>query len=644
MTIRSFAPGALASQRTADMFVSMRRELDTLHRQLATGLKSETFGGLGFERRSSLDARGKMAMLDGYNQAIDHATVRLKVMTQVTERLDTLGRETRSGLLASGFDTAANGTGRSLAEQRLREALDHLNKDVNGRFLFAGRSTEAAPVESYERIMDGDAAAGLAGLRTVIAERASAELGVDGLGRLSTSVAAPVAPATSPYTMQITGNGAGFPFGFELVSTAATGLGITGGAATGSPEQVGLTVNAVPAENDTVSVVLRDKDGATYTIQLTARTNVAAGERGVFQIGADQNATVNGPNGLRAALETAIRDKATGVLKPRGEILAAEAFFAGTTAAPVERVASAPPRVTASVQPGDTVRVAGDLSDLGFQVMGTSTDTSATIGTAFTAAAAGPPAAAEYVDFQLTGVPADGDTIVLQLQDRTGAPRTVTLTARTTPTGPNDFQIGGTAAATIAGGNGVIAALTRTLATSAASALSPAEATAMDTTGAQATLLWYKGDDAATPSARETAPLRIDQSQVVGTGARANEPAIRSLLAQLGLLSQATFANTNAERERYQTLSSRVADNLAPPVDQPRLEVIAAEFETTLAAMESAKGRHRTAASMLQDTIDGVEQASTEETAANMLNLQTRLQASYQTTSMLSQLSLVNFL
>ena len=86
MTIRSFAPGALASTRTADMFVSMRRELDELQRQLATGKKSDTFAGLGFERRTSLDARGKMAMLAGYQQTIDNGTLRLKMMSQVAER------------------------------------------------------------------------------------------------------------------------------------------------------------------------------------------------------------------------------------------------------------------------------------------------------------------------------------------------------------------------------------------------------------------------------------------------------------------------------------------------------------------------------------------------------------------------------
>jgi flagellar hook-associated protein 3 FlgL len=646
MTIRSFAPGALASNRNSDMFVSMRRELDSLQRQLSTQKKADTFGGIGFERRSSLDVRGKMAMLNGYQSSIADGQLRLKTMAQVAERLDGMARETRSDLLGTGFDIGGDGRGiaQNLAEQRLREALDHLNKDINGRHLFAGRSVEAAPVESYDRIMNGDAVAGRAGLSTVIAERAAAEVGVDGLGRLSTAVQAPVAPATSPYAVQLTGSGAGVAFGFELVSASATGFVMTGGTAAGSPEQVAVTVAGVPAENDKVSVTLRDKDGATYTVQLAARINVGAGERGVFQIGADVNATVNGPNGLRAAIETAIRDKAVGVLKPRGEMLAAKAFFDGSASDPADRVAFAPPRLIASVQPGDTARVQGDLSDLGFSILATSSATGAAITAAFTAAAAGPPATPERVDFPLSAVPADGDTIVLQLQDRTGAPHTVTLTARTTPTGPNDFQIGAGATATVAGPNGIVAALTRTLATKAAEVLSSSEAVAVDASGTRRTLTWYKGDDAATPSARDTALLRIDQSQVVGTGARANEPAIRSLLAQLSVVAEVTFTNTPGERERYETLSSRISDNLSPPFGQPRLEEIATEFETAIATMGVAKERHKVAGNMLQDMIDKVEQASTEESAALIVNLQTRLQASYQTTSMLSRLSLVNFL
>jgi hypothetical protein len=772
VTIRSFAPGALASNRASDMFVSMRRELDAMQRQLATGKKADSFAGLGFERRSSLDARGKMAMLQGYQTTIAGGTLRLKVMAQVAERLDGMARETRSDLLGSGFDIGGDGRGtaQNLAEQRLREALDHLNKDVNGRHLFAGRSVEAAPVESYDRVMNGDPVAGRAGLSAVIAERAAAEVGVDGLGRLSTAVqplsptsgytefvfspvtlddpgdsiafsitldgntpvavtidkaradaasvgndgvldtigeyqaalqasltAAGVAgvsvsndgtniritrsattgatssvaidapivtdgggldtlatsggldadtptPGVNP-TLQLTGNGAGFPFGFEIVSaSSASSARIAGsGTAGGSPETVTLTVNGVPANNDTVSVVLRDKDGATHTIQLTARTVVNPGDRNVFQIGADQATTMNGANGLRAALETAIRDKATAVLKPRAAVLAAQEFFDGSLSNAPDRVAFAPPRLTVTNPAANTAQLTGDLSALGFEILNTTSDTGVDITTTFTAAAAGPPATPENVAFQLANPPADGDQLVLRLKDRTGASHTVTLTARTTPTGPNDFQIG-TVAATVSGPNGIMAALTRTLATKAAEVLSVGEATAMDTSGTRPTLIWYKGDDATTPSARDTAPLRIDTSQVVGTGARANEPAIRTFLAQLGVLSDARFTNTPVERERYENLTGRLRDNLSPPYGEPRLEEIATDFGSAMATLDAAKDRHRTAANLLQDTLDTVEQASTEETAAAMLNLQTRLQASYQTTSMLSRLSLVNFL
>lgn len=46
----------------------------------------------------------------------------------------------------------------------------------------------------------------------------------------------------------------------------------------------------------------------------------------------------------------------------------------------------------------------------------------------------------------------------------------------------------------------------------------------------------------------------------------------------------------------------------------------------------------------MQNIIDQAENISTDEVASQLLALQTDLQASYQTTAMLSQLSLVKFL
>ena len=47
---------------------------------------------------------------------------------------------------------------------------------------------------------------------------------------------------------------------------------------------------------------------------------------------------------------------------------------------------------------------------------------------------------------------------------------------------------------------------------------------------------------------------------------------------------------------------------------------------------------------MLQNLIDQAETVSTDQVASQILALQTSLQASYQTTSMLSQLTLTKYL
>jgi len=47
---------------------------------------------------------------------------------------------------------------------------------------------------------------------------------------------------------------------------------------------------------------------------------------------------------------------------------------------------------------------------------------------------------------------------------------------------------------------------------------------------------------------------------------------------------------------------------------------------------------------MLQSLVDQTETVSTDQVATQILALQTRLQASYQTTALLSQLTLVKYL
>jgi len=80
-----------------------------------------------------------------------------------------------------------------------------------------------------------------------------------------------------------------------------------------------------------------------------------------------------------------------------------------------------------------------------------------------------------------------------------------------------------------------------------------------------------------------------------------------------------------------------------PPGTQ-KVETIETEIASAQAALRTAAERHRQTKSTLTDLLGQIEGVPTEEVAAQILALQTRLQASMQTTSLLYKLSLVNFL
>ena len=60
--------------------------------------------------------------------------------------------------------------------------------------------------------------------------------------------------------------------------------------------------------------------------------------------------------------------------------------------------------------------------------------------------------------------------------------------------------------------------------------------------------------------------------------------------------------------------------------------------------MQDASARQAQSQTMLQNLVDSTETVSTQQVASEILALQTALQASYQTTSMMSQLTLTKYL
>jgi flagellar hook-associated protein 3 FlgL len=159
------------------------------------------------------------------------------------------------------------------------------------------------------------------------------------------------------------------------------------------------------------------------------------------------------------------------------------------------------------------------------------------------------------------------------------------------------------------------------------------------------TVSWYTGNPGPLSSARASSTARIDQSVTVEYGAQANETAIRSQLQNLAVYAAVTTSATNPNgAAQISALSQRVTQNLTSQPGQQTIQDIQSDFATAQATMKDAGARQTQSASMLQNLIDAAETVSPDQVASELLALQTSLQASYQTTSMLSQLTLTKFL
>lgn len=314
---------------------------------------------------------------------------------------------------------------------------------------------------------------------------------------------------------------------------------------------------------------------------------------------------------------------------------------------------------------GTTVTVAEDVagSPFGLKLAGvTSNFTNATV----SGPAGAPPSIG--VDFA-GGNPNPGETIKFTFTLPDGSKEDVSLrtTSSATP-GPGDFTIGATPADTATNLQAALATavgkLSRT-SLSAASAMVAADeffnidaanppqrvagppfasATALVAGTSANTVSWYTGEAGSDP-ARTTATARVDQLITVGYGIRANEQAIRWAVQQVAVFAAVTSSASNPDgADRYTAISQRVSANLDAQPGMQRIVDITSDLASAQATMQQAKQRHVETQSHLKDMLQHIEGVPQEQVAAEILALNTRLQASLQTTAMLYQTSLVNYL
>ncbi len=220
--------------------------MDELQRQLASGMRSQNYAGLGVERVTSLEIRQKLAITEAYQSTITDVGQRLKFMDLALNRMSGISEEFTSLV---GSDELFNQPQRSadrgqLAKLKLDEMLDMLNTSYAGRYLFSGRASDTAPVLNSTSILEGDATGD--GLRTLIAERRTADTGT-GTGRTVIGGAGAVASWGEEAPAQ--------PFGLKFDTTLAattrstlSNATITGPA--GAPAALSVTFTGLPADGE----------------------------------------------------------------------------------------------------------------------------------------------------------------------------------------------------------------------------------------------------------------------------------------------------------------------------------------------------------------------------------------------------------
>ena len=281
----------------------------------------------------------------------------------------------------------------------------------------------------------------------------------------------------------------------------------------------------------------------------------------------------------------------------------------------------------------------------------------------------GPGGSPATFDVNFTGNPTAGQQLSIGFTLPDGTTETLTLTATTaSPPGANQFTIGATATDTATNFQAALdTSIKKVGVTSltAASAMAAADnffntdydsppqrvagppyatATALTDGTAADTVQWYIGEDSAA-SARTSVSVRIDPALAVNYGIRANEQGLRIAVQNIAVFAAASFdPNDASSSDAYTALGTRVGMALDGGPNQQKVADINAEIASAQQAFDSAKTRHRQTSDMLTDLLQKVEGVSEEEVGAQILSLQTMLQASLQTTAMLSRMSLVNFL
>jgi flagellin-like hook-associated protein FlgL len=151
---------------------------------------------------------------------------------------------------------------------------------------------------------------------------------------------------------------------------------------------------------------------------------------------------------------------------------------------------------------------------------------------------------------------------------------------------------------------------------------------------------WYLGDTEGDP--RDSQRAKVSDGTTIEYGVRADEAPIKDTIKGLALFSAIGFAETTDEVDMYRAFADKVAGNLS--VAGGGLKSLIGEIGVKEETLVSVKAHHESFKTLTNNQLVDIEGVDMYEASTRLSAYETQLQASYQVTNRLQQLSLVNFM
>ena len=610
---------------------SLNNQMTTLSQQLATGEKSNNYAGMGLNESFAIAARSQLANISAFTDTISNVSTSIQSANNALQAISNLGGQVQSS--AASTPQTLDSSGQTIAQENANAELSSmvgiLNTPSGDRYLFSGNAIYTPATVPVDEMLNGTTTQ--AGLKTVMAERAQADGAVPGgTGRLL--ITNPLGDTDGSF-----GGGRCRRFAVRIETepgdVVADGrhrdrtIGLAGRDLDRSRHhqsqlwrQDQLHLQSA-RRHHRVGAVDGNDDVASADRQLPDRKH-ACRDRGQPQHGAEYGDRHRGQydvgrgvrdRGRRQLLQYRKRcDREYAHHQSGG---AADRDHAATALSGSTGTDSLAPGFTA----GDTITVNGTTLTFVNGTAGSGQiSTTATVGDLLSAI--------NSITGTSTPSTIDGGVVEIHTDDASS------LSITSSPAG---------ALARLGFSGSSITAPVPPLRVSG-SPLSSATSLVAGTSAN--TVQWYTGNSGP-GSARASSTARVNSAITVQYGAQANESAIRSQLQSIAVFAAFTVSPTGANSAaQISAISQRIATNLTPQPGQQTIADIQTDFARAQTVMKDTSARQAQTQTMLQTMVDNTETVSTQQVASEILALQTALQASYQTTSMMSQLTLTKYL